>query len=154
MQLPQNEVWPGIRRLEQFEDITHPCFSSKSWPTRTAKNKQGVRESSAKDLFGRRWRFADERIYNNPHIHAPSFSMDDCCSRKGWGLMSLSSKGAHQWAVIFRIGLAATWQPWALWSTRKFYHCQLPLPGRFQPPLSHNKIDRRSMWHWVTGGVP
>ena len=51
MQRPQNEVWQGIRRLEQLEDITRPCFSSKSWPTCTAKDKHGVRESSAKEFF-------------------------------------------------------------------------------------------------------
>ena len=51
MQLPQNEVWRGIRRLEQFEDITHPRFSSKFWPTCAAKEKYGVRESSAKEIF-------------------------------------------------------------------------------------------------------
>ena len=49
----QNEVWQGIRlrRLEQSEDITLPCFSSKSWPKCTAKDKHGVRESSAKENF-------------------------------------------------------------------------------------------------------
>ena len=44
-------MWRGIRRLEQFEDITHPRFSQKSWPTCTAKEKRGVRESSAKVNF-------------------------------------------------------------------------------------------------------
>ena len=40
----------GSDAWNNFEDITHPCFSSKSWPTCTAKDKHGVRESSAKEF--------------------------------------------------------------------------------------------------------
>ena len=35
----------------KLEDITHPCSSSKSWPTCTAKDKRGVGESLAKVCF-------------------------------------------------------------------------------------------------------
>ena len=77
MQLPQNEVWRGIRRLEQFEDIWHPRFSSKSWPTCTAKDKHGVRESSAKVIFFlakmafSRWKNLEQPSYNNMLLQVP-----------------------------------------------------------------------------------
>ena len=78
MQLPQNEVWRGIRRLEQFEDITHPRFSSKSSPTCTAKEKHGVRESSAKVFFlakmaFSRWKNLEQPSYIYLYMHTYSY---------------------------------------------------------------------------------
>ena len=48
----------GTDAWNKFEDITHPCFSQKSWPTCTAEDKRGVGESLANDFFSAQMSFS------------------------------------------------------------------------------------------------